>query len=254
MRRTTVALFVVALSLLVISGCAKKRIHQPSPQGQPKQTIKLPDSGSSKSGSGYVKPKTYTINGKSYTTMSTAYGFREEGLASWYGKDFHGRPTANGEKYNMYGMTAAHKLLPFNTKVRVTNLENGRETTVRINDRGPFIKDRIIDLTYTAAQELGIIGPGTARVRIQTIGGVPTTAKGNLVGDFFVQIGAFGNKENAENLCRKMRTGNTQCRLTYYSQRALWRVQLGPYSDLGDAKEKQAVLDAEYPGSFVFAD
>jgi rare lipoprotein A len=96
-------------------------------------------------------------------------GYAETGVASWYGKKFHGRQTANGERYDMYGMTAAHKTLPFGTMVEVTNLTNGKKVTVRINDRGPFIRGRIIDLTYTAAKKIDMIGPGTAKVRIRVV-------------------------------------------------------------------------------------
>jgi rare lipoprotein A len=92
-----------------------------------------------------------------------------EGIASWYGPDFHGRRTANGEIYNMYGMTAAHKTLPFDTMLRVTNLENGRSVVVRVNDRGPYAKGRIIDLSKSAAEKIGMIGPGTARVRLEVL-------------------------------------------------------------------------------------
>jgi rare lipoprotein A (peptidoglycan hydrolase) len=92
-----------------------------------------------------------------------------EGTASYYGAEFHGRRTANGEIYNMYAMTAAHRTLPFNTWILVTNLDNGKQVTVRLNDRGPFVKGRIIDLSYGAAQKIGVIGPGTARVRLEVL-------------------------------------------------------------------------------------
>ncbi len=100
---------------------------------------------------------------------SVSAGYYEEGIASWYGKDFHGKRTADGEIYNMYAYTAAHKTLPFNTYVRVENLKNGKETVVRINDRGPFVNGRIIDLTYSAARDLDMIGSGTAPVRITVL-------------------------------------------------------------------------------------
>ncbi|PYQ14001.1 MAG: hypothetical protein DMH00_02945 [Acidobacteria bacterium] len=96
--------------------------------------------------------------------------FRQEGEASWYGPDFHGKTTANGERYNMLRLTAAHQQLPFNTLVKVTNLYNGRAATVRINDRGPFLKGRILDLSYAAAKALGANGPGVIRVQIEVVG------------------------------------------------------------------------------------
>ncbi|MFV0436592.1 MAG: septal ring lytic transglycosylase RlpA family protein [Desulfopila sp.] len=111
----------------------------------------------------------YVIKGVTYYPIPDATGFKQKGLASWYGDYFHGRPTSNGEKYNMYGMTAAHKILPMNTMVQVRNLDNGRKTVVRVNDRGPFVDGRIIDLSYTAASQLGVVGPGTSRVEIVAI-------------------------------------------------------------------------------------
>ena len=117
----------------------------------------------------------YTQFGVSYCPMTSAEGFVETGLASWYGEDFHGKPTAMGEPYNMYAMTAAHKTLPLPTRVRVTNLETGRSAELRVNDRGPFVKGRVIDLSYSAARELGVVRRGTARVRIEALeaGGSP---------------------------------------------------------------------------------
>ncbi len=103
--------------------------------------------------------------------------YRETGIASWYGEDFHGKKTANGETYDMHAMTAAHRTLPFSTRVRVTNLDNGNKTEVRINDRGPFVPGRIIDLSRSGAKELGMLGPGTARVVVEAVGFAPGAAQ-----------------------------------------------------------------------------
>ena len=111
----------------------------------------------------------YTINGVTYQLMPSAKGYSEEGMASWYGNKFHGRKTSNGETYSMYGMTAAHKTLPIPAYVRVTNLANGRQIIVRVNDRGPFHSERIIDLSYAGAKKLGYHHHGTARVRVDAI-------------------------------------------------------------------------------------
>ena len=111
-------------------------------------------------------PETYVIDGVTYRVMETSAGYREEGLASWYGGYFHGRQTSSGDVYDMYLMTAAHKSLPLPTYVRVTNLGNGRSVVLRVNDRGPFVEDRIIDLSYTAAAKLGMVDSGTARVEV----------------------------------------------------------------------------------------
>lgn len=112
----------------------------------------------------------YTINGKTYYPTTVSVGDTASGIASWYGPDFHGKKTSNGETYNMNAMTAAHKTLPMNTMVRVTNLGNGAQTTVRINDRGPFVAGRIIDLSKAAATSIGMIGTGTARVKLEVVG------------------------------------------------------------------------------------
>lgn len=117
-------------------------------------------------------------------------------MASWYGVPFNGRRTSNGEIYDMHQFTAAHRTLPFGSMVRVTNLQNGKQTEVRINDRGPFVANRIIDLSQSAAQALGMIGTGTARVKLEVVAAGP-----NPSGGFFaVQVGAFLKRENAEKL------------------------------------------------------
>ena len=133
--------------------------------------------------------KPYTVRGKTYYPLKSAHGFVEEGVASWYGPGFHGKKTASGERFNQYNISAAHKILPLGTEVRVTNLENHRSLILRINDRGPFVDDRVIDLSRGAAQRLGVIGKGTARVRIQSLGDVPQVEDGDVVrGNFFVQV------------------------------------------------------------------
>ncbi|HYA49427.1 MAG TPA: septal ring lytic transglycosylase RlpA family protein, partial [Burkholderiales bacterium] len=123
--------------------------------------------------------------------------------ASWYGPEFHGRPTSNHEVFNMNDMTAAHPTLPFGTYVNVTNLDNGRTAVVRVNDRGPFVGGRIIDLSYAAARVLGMIGPGTARVRLEILQGYRATAVA-AASRFSVQVGAFAVQENAYALKRQL--------------------------------------------------
>ena len=114
-------------------------------------------------------PETYEIDGTTHRVMETSDGYRERGIASWYGDYFHGRRTSSGDTYDMYKMTAAHKTLPLPTYVRVTNLENGRSVVLRVNDRGPFVEGRIIDLSYVAAQKLGMAESGTARVEVEAL-------------------------------------------------------------------------------------
>ncbi|HXG27547.1 MAG TPA: septal ring lytic transglycosylase RlpA family protein [Nevskiales bacterium] len=117
----------------------------------------------------YGNPESYEVDGKTYRVLDTARGYRERGLASWYGEDFHGKRTSSGEPYNMHAMTAAHRTLPLPSYVRVTNLQNRREVIVRVNDRGPFHDDRIIDLSFAAATELGIVRDGTAEVEVTAV-------------------------------------------------------------------------------------
>ena len=109
-------------------------------------------------------PDTYVVSGRRYRVKETSEGYREQGVASWYGWDFHGRKTSSGPLYNMFDLTAAHKSLPIPTYVRVTNLENGRNVVVKVNDRGPFVGRRLIDLSYAAADRLGMLSQGTAQV------------------------------------------------------------------------------------------
>jgi rare lipoprotein A len=210
----------------------------------------------------------YQIRGKTYSPLPSAEGFQETGLASWYGKDFHGKKTSNGETYDMYGGTAAHKTLPMNTHVLVQNLENGREMVVRINDRGPFVKGRIIDLTHTAAKELDIIRKGTARVKITALGETVTVARGRerverflphqdfRKGEFFVQIGSFLERGNAERLKDQMLAWGRKTVVQDFVRegRRYHRVQVRAGTDLDEARRLERVLgEAGFPGAFVIA-
>ncbi|MGP0566374.1 MULTISPECIES: septal ring lytic transglycosylase RlpA family protein [unclassified Nitrospina] len=151
----------------------------------------------------------YDVEGKVYEPLDRADGFSEEGVASWYGHPFHGQETSNKEVYNMNALTAAHKTLPFHSRVRVTNLENGKVVTVRINDRGPFVGDRVIDLSFKAAQLLGMADQGTARVRVTVLeSGTArkpevTLASGPGTVFYSIQLGLFENRNSAEQLSRQ---------------------------------------------------
>ena len=142
--------------------------------------------------------RSYVVRGTRYYLVDNAKGFYEEGLASWYGSKFHGKQTANQEVYDMHAMTAAHKSLPFQTMVKVLNLENHREITVRINDRGPFIKGRIIDLSYAAAKKLQLIKKGVARVRIEVIS-TPLSQKSDLPASWKTESIA-GSQKNTSHI------------------------------------------------------
>jgi rare lipoprotein A len=151
-------------------------------------------------------------------------GYTEEGNASWYGEPFHGRRASNGEIYDMYKLTAAHRTLPFETIVRVTNLSNGRSTTVRITDRGPFVDNRIIDLSLAAAREIELVGPGVAPVRLEVLGDVDLTA-----GFFTVQVGAFRDRGNAERLRERLTASYSPIFIQQYDSPdgVLYRVRVG---------------------------
>lgn len=196
----------------------------------------------------------YTVQGKTYHPMLSVDTYSEEGVASWYGSDFHGKVAASGERYDMNAKTAAHKVLPFGTVVRVTNLENGKTTDVRINDRGPFVEARIIDLSRTAAQEIDILNKGTAMVRIETLNKVAGLQDGELKGRFYVQLGSFTKEANADGLVKTLGKGGTKARSLYSVNVNMWRVQAGPYANLSAAEKAADKLRAEFPDCYIVAD
>ncbi|MFW1676613.1 septal ring lytic transglycosylase RlpA family protein [Pontibacter sp. JAM-7] len=191
----------------------------------------------------------YEVFGKKYWVMSNALGYRAEGTASWYGRKFHGHATSNGEVYDMYGMTAAHKSLPLPTYLRVTNLANNRQVIVRVNDRGPFHDNRLIDLSYAAASKLDILRTGTGRVRVEAIDPAAWQKTGQItqspmasapvasrqpegVVGRYLQVAAYGSQTNAiraETLLRKeLSELAVQTRSVLRGNQRLYRVHLGP--------------------------
>ncbi len=200
--------------------------------------------------------KPYKINGVTYYPMERADGYSEVGIASWYGPGFHGKLTANGETYNQKAMTAAHKTLPLPTLVKVENLENGKSIVVRVNDRGPYSKGRIIDLTEVGAKRLGMIDKGTARVRVSVLSEDPDcyVSEGHTVnidqGNFAVQIGAFTVEENAKRLAANF--GSRAYISKGYVNGMEWsRVWITGYSTREQA-EKAVMEDLGlYTGAFV---
>jgi rare lipoprotein A len=155
-------------------------------------------------------------------------GYRETGVSSWYGEPFHGRQTANGEIYDMYGLTAAHRLMPLGTIVKVTHRENGRSVTVKVNDRGPFIRGRILDLSYGAAERLGMTVTGTAPVAIEVVA-LSKNNRTSGAGRFTVQVGAFEMEENAKRLAERLRTKYADVYLATLrtNQNTIYRVRVG---------------------------
>jgi len=199
-------LLLAGLVLLTMAGCGSLnpfRSHVYStPEGTPEdRTSPAPEA--SKDG----KTKPYTVFGRTYYPLQTADGYDEVGMASWYGEDFHGKKTANGQIYDMYSLSAAHKTLPLGTRVRVTHLSNDRSVILVINDRGPFVAGRIIDLSYGAARELGMVDRGVSKVRISALTSAPAPATATAAAKapasqavtyYHVRVGAFAVRANAE--------------------------------------------------------
>ena len=237
------------LIIICIVGCAVSK-RQIKVASYKKPAIVLPE-----------KTKPYSVYGISYYPLPSGEGFVQEGMASWYGKKFHGKKAASGEIYNMYDKTAAHKTLPFGTYVKVENLSNLREAIVRINDRGPFVKGRIIDLSYGAARGVGLVGPGVARVRVvalsKEVGKIKSgnkyrplvEAKDFKKGKFTIQVGAFEAEDNAKRLAERLRVIFDHVTITTYipyKAKTLYRVRVSLSKDLTEAS--QIVKKLEYLG------
>lgn len=196
----------------------------------------------------------YRVNGVTYTILDDYRGYEAEGLASWYGTKFHGRKTSNGEIFDLYAATAAHKSLPIPSYVEVTNLRNGKQVTVRVNDRGPFHSERLIDLSYGAAVKLGFMEQGTApvRVRLINVAGVDDR-RGNLNGDYrYLQVGAFGQQGSAIQLQREISslvTAPVEISPVQSGDRMLYRVRVGPLADARQLTQLQDLLQARGYGA-----
>jgi rare lipoprotein A len=244
--RMTLATVAVAA---VVAGCTTPRpvvtqppatpAPTPAPT-QPPDPFSIPDPvprAEPRSRSG--NPRFYEVFGKRYFVLESAAGFRERGIASWYGPGFHAAKTASGERYDMYQMSAAHRTLPLPTYVRVTHLGNGKSVTVRVNDRGPFKSDRVIDLSYTAAAKLGMLQSGTALVEIEALtpASAPSAARQPTMQDepLFVQAGAFGESANAERLVARLKNddiGQAFVQRDEVGGRKLYRVRVEPVPDV----------------------
>ena len=237
-------LWVLAVSLL--GGCStlgyiqeKPETRDGAPDRVPYDLRSLPDPvPTAEPPSSYGNPPTYKVLGKTYATMKSSAGYRAEGLASWYGRKFQGKRTSSGEPYDMFQLTAAHRTLPIPTYVRVTNLENGRQTLVRVNDRGPFHDDRILDLSYAAAVKLGFAEKGTARVRVEALDN-----GGGLAQELYLQAGAFRELGAARKMQQSLQdlTGERTV-VVRQPQDALYRVRIGPVADEQRARLLQSLV------------
>ncbi|HZF24632.1 MAG TPA: septal ring lytic transglycosylase RlpA family protein [Steroidobacteraceae bacterium] len=260
-RRRTEAVSVAVLLLVAACKSTPPRPAPPPtlpPPPPPADVTKIPDAvprvePRSRSGN----PPFYEVDGRRYFVLGSSDGYLERGVASWYGPDFHGGRTATGETYDMYAMTAAHKTLPLPCFVQVTNLRNGQSVVVRVNDRGPFVANRLIDLSYSAAVRLGMIRDGTALVEVRSVAGpgagaAVTTASGTSsplpaaavapapaapVDTLYIQAGAFSDPANSERLLQKLRAagiGPAFVRNDQVSGKALYRVRVGPVPSVAE--------------------
>lgn len=248
----TVQLISAALVSLLISACAtKQRAYSPRDQSQTSRQ----------------KPgqKPYVVAGKRYEPLSSHEGFVQEGIASSYGRDFHGRKTSSGEPFDMNAMTAAHKTLPLGVYVNVRHKRTGKEIVVRINDRGPFVRERIIDLSEGAARKLDMMQEGIAAVKVTALGYKVNQPGGEMAyhapvsydnGSFALQVAALKNKENAyryaEELKRKYGAADVQ--EAFIGGSMFYRVRFGHYSSLRAAQSAQETFERKgFPGNFVVA-
>lgn len=241
--------------MLAVAGCGGNKVKG---DGPPSGSNRIPDlpgdavprpEARSRYGNGPV----YEVLGKRYTVMPSSTGYKERGVASWYGKKFHGNLTSNREVYDMYGMTAAHKTLPLPTYVRVRNLANGKSIVVRVNDRGPFVHNRIIDLSYAGALKLDMVKDGTSLVEVTAIDfsepqgdrtvrrSTPaTTSPANRAPDLpanriYVQVGAFGERANAQrrlDVLAQAGIGDGFIHEEQAPDQVLYRVRIGPVADV----------------------
>jgi rare lipoprotein A len=246
-----------ALIALVLTACAGRQASD----GPPRSASSIPPGSPAdptpreEPRSRYGNPPVYEVYGVRYEVMRSSYGYQERGVASWYGEKFHGRATSSQEPYDMYAMTAAHKTLPLPTYVEVRNLRNNNTVIVRVNDRGPFVDNRIIDLSYSAAKKLDLIRDGTGLVEVTAISfdqkpeartmradvpagtaapAAPAPAE-DIEAKIFVQVGAFGDPDNARRRIKQLReNGVTKSFVLEDNSRtpALYRVRIGPIADV----------------------
>ena len=258
MTNPKVVRLLLAVALLAVAAsCGSNKPQDGPPKSGSSEIRGLPDDAVPRpeARSRYGNGPNYEVFNKPYTVMPSAVGYKERGVASWYGKKFHGNLTSNREVYDMYGMTAAHTTLPLPTYVRVRNLSNNRSIVVRVNDRGPFVDNRIIDLSYSAAQKLDMITTGTSLVEVEAITfeapgrdqptrqvtapppqqatPQPQTPRNEPLNpnSIYVQIGAFGSRANADRRLSLLRSGGIGAAAVHVDTSvspALYRVRMGP--------------------------
>ena len=256
---------LLAISLLALAACGGNRVKGDGPPTGSSRISGIPDDAVPRAEprSRYGNGPVYEVLGKRYTVMPSSAGYQERGVASWYGKKFHGNLTSNRETYDMHGMTAAHKTLPLPTYVRVRNLRNNKSIVVRVNDRGPFVHNRIIDLSYAAAMKLDMIRDGTSLVEVTAISfdkptgdrpvrrelgpsnGGPSTVREQAPSNggqapvpsnrIYVQVGAFGDRANAERRLGALSQAGIRNAFIHkdsLANQTLYRVRIGPVADV----------------------
>ena len=259
--RAASGFLATALALLALSGCSLTRHRQPpAPEPAPPPVVPaappdltaIPDAvPRAEPRSAHGNPPFYDVFGRRYYVLASADGYLERGVASWYGPTFHGGNTSSGEPYDMYAMTAAHKTLPLPCYARVTNLRNGKNVVVRINDRGPFVANRLIDLSYTAAARLDMLREGTTLVEVRVLSpSVPdvlTRSSAEPPPALYVQAGAFADQQNAQRLLTRLQAAGLErafIALPPPSGAHLYRVRLGPVESVAQFDELAARLAA----------
>ncbi|MBI1423376.1 MAG: septal ring lytic transglycosylase RlpA family protein [Gammaproteobacteria bacterium] len=260
--------YLLLIGSLSLAGCSFTRYQDGGPRTEV-NVANIPDAVprvEPRSANG--NPDSYTVLGHTYHVMQSSKGYVERGIASWYGTKFHGRTTSSGEVYSMYKMTAAHKTLPIPSYVQVTNLENGRKIVVRVNDRGPFHPNRIIDLSYVAAKKLGIAGNGTGLVEVRSIDprnwqperSEPAPVQASYrppvkpENTLYIQAGAFASRYNAEQFKKKLDVllPKQTVQMAYLNSDKLYRVRVGPLPNVDEAdKVAQTISNNGYPEPHV---
>ncbi|HHC71465.1 MAG TPA: septal ring lytic transglycosylase RlpA family protein [Thiotrichales bacterium] len=235
-------LLPILLSLTIVAGCVpapRPTTDGPPPAGDHPPPASLEPRNEPLAATG--NPPWYEVDGRRYHVLPTAEGYVAQGIASWYGMKFHGRPTSSGEPYDVHALTAAHRTLPLPSYVRVTHLATGNSVVVRVNDRGPFVEGRLIDLSWAAARELGMVDQGTAEVEVRALG------QSAVEGRWFIQAGAFAERRNARRLARRLAdllATDLQIVPLRRAGKTLWKVRVGPLASLERARELGRRLEA----------
>lgn len=262
-NKTAYIILFTALLLQACSSSSRYKISQdhgpsnPVDVSQVKNAVPIAEPRSK-----YGNPKNYKVLGKWYSVKETSIGYNQKGIASWYGKKFHGHRTSSGETYDMYAMTAAHKTLPLPTYVRVTHLKNDKSIIVKVNDRGPFHENRIIDLSYSAAKKLGITATGTGAVEVTAINPEtfqrkktyqPKIKRTSALSTYpakshyklYLQVGAFASQQNANKLRKRLSRMFKQQKIhsNFASDKNIYRVRIGPLASVAAADKLSIFLN-----------